>query len=149
MHLWFLQPEKMRRRKFIKRTFSRLCGLGGLAGLYTWQIEPFWLEFVKTKMPIANLPESLIRKTLMQISDIHIGNRFDYGYIIDAFKEAQSFNPDFIAYAGDYVSYENKEQFTQLAEVLKHSVQGRLATIGILGNHDYGRNWSEQLWQIK
>ena len=68
----------MNRRKFLKRTFLGTVGLGFFTGLYTWQIEPFWLEFVKRKMPVANLPDSLIGKTLMQISDIHVGNRFDY-----------------------------------------------------------------------
>lgn len=134
----------MNRRKFIKRTFWGTIGIGFFTGLYTWQIEPFWLEFVKRKMPIPNLPDNLIGKTLMQISDIHIGNRFDYSYIIDSFKKAQKFNPDFVVYTGDYVSYENEKQFQQLDEVLKHTVKGEIGTVGILGNHDYGKNWAEQ-----
>ena len=135
----------MKRRGFIKSTFWGALGVSTTTGIYTWQVEPFWLEFVKLKMPIANLPESLVGKTLMQISDIHVGNRFDYNYIIDSFKKAQKFNPDFVAYTGDYVSYENAEQFTQLNEVLKHSVKGKIATVGILGNHDYGRAWAQQI----
>ena len=134
----------MIRRKFIKRTFWSAIGVSLLSGAYSWQIEPFWLEFVKRKMPIKNLPTNLVGKTLMQISDIHIGNRFNYNYIIDAFKEAQKLNPDFVVYTGDYVSYEDEKQFDQLAEVLKHTVKGSLGTVGILGNHDYGKNWSEQ-----
>jgi predicted MPP superfamily phosphohydrolase len=132
----------MNRRKFIKRTFWGTVGF--LTGLYSWQIEPFWLEFVKRKMPIANLPDNLIGKRLIQISDIHIGNRFDYNYIIDSFKKAQKFNPDFVVYTGDYVSYENEMQFEQLDEVLKYAVKGKIGTVGILGNHDYGKNWAEQ-----
>ena len=134
----------MNRRKFIKRTFLGTVGIGFLTGLYTWQIEPFWLEFVKHKMPIANLPDNLIGKKLMQISDIHVGNRFDYNYIIDSFKKAQKFDPDFVVYTGDYVTYENEMQFKQLEEVLKYTVKGKIGTVGILGNHDYGKNWAEQ-----
>lgn len=134
----------MKRRTFIKRASLGTVGLGIMAGLYTWQIEPFWLEFVNIKMPVRNLPDQLIGKTLMQISDVHVGNRFDYAYIIESFIKAQALQPDFVVYTGDYVSYENKTQFKQLAEVLKHSVKGTLATVGILGNHDYGKNWSEQ-----
>jgi uncharacterized protein len=118
--------------------------MGILGGLYTWQVEPFWLEFVRKKMPVKNLPDDLTGKTLMQISDIHVGNRFDYHYIIESFIKAQQFEPDFVVYTGDYVSYENEKQFEQLNEVLKHTVKGKLATVGILGNHDYGRNWSQQ-----
>lgn len=134
----------MKRRKFIKRSIQSLLGIVGLTFLYTWQIEPFWLEFVERKMPIINLPDHLVGKTLMQISDVHVGNKFDYGYIIESFQEAQKFNPDFVAYTGDYVSYENEEQYDQLDEVLDHAVKGKIATVGILGNHDYGHNWSEQ-----
>lgn len=134
----------MKRRKFIKRTFSGTVGLGLLTGIYTWQVEPFWLEFVHKKMAIANLPDNLVGKTLMQISDIHIGNRFDYNYIIDSFKEAQAFRPDFVVYTGDYVSYENEQQLSQLNKVLQHVVRGEIATLGILGNHDYGKNWAQQ-----
>ena len=134
----------MKRRKFIKRSLIGTAGIGILSGLYAWQIEPFWLEFVEKKMPIANLPDHLVGKTLMQISDIHVGNRFDYQYIIDSFKTAQAYQPDFVAYTGDYVSYENDEQFEQLAEVLKNGVKGTIGTVGILGNHDYGSGWLER-----
>jgi hypothetical protein len=134
----------MKRRNFIHKTFLGSIGIGVLTSLYTWQVEPFWLEFVNKKMPIKNLPNKLVGKTLMQISDIHVGNRFDYNYIIESFKKAQKFNPDYVVYTGDYVSYENKEQFNQLNTVLQHTVKGKIGTIGILGNHDYGHNWSEQ-----
>lgn len=113
-------------------------------GLYTWQVEPFWLEFVRRKMAIKNLPDKLIGKTLMQISDVHVGNRFDYQYLIDSFQSAMKYSPDIVVYTGDYVNYENEQQFGQLQEVFRHAVQGKLATVGILGNHDYGRNWAEQ-----
>jgi predicted MPP superfamily phosphohydrolase len=134
----------MNRRKYIKQTFWGITGLGLFSGLYTWQIEPFWLEFVKLKMPIKNLPDELIGKTLMQISDIHIGDRFDYHFVIDSFKKAKELEPDFVVYTGDYVSLSNDEvQYDKLQETLKNIVHGRLGTLGILGNHDYGKNWSQ------
>lgn len=136
----------MKRRTFLKKSIFGLTGMGLLGGFYAWQVEPFWLEFVKLKMPIKNLPNHLIGKTLMQISDIHIGKSFDYHYIIESFNKAQEFNPDFVAYTGDYVTnYNEKSQFDKLQEVLKNSVRGKLGTVGILGNHDYGRNWSQKI----
>ena len=128
----------MKRRAFIKKSFWGLAGIGLLGSLYSWQIEPFWLEFVKQKMPIRNLPKHLIGKTVMQISDIHIGKRFDYQYIIDSFKKAQEFKPDFVVYTGDYVTLHNDlVQYDDLKKVLQNAVQGTLGTGGILGNHDY------------
>jgi predicted MPP superfamily phosphohydrolase len=133
----------MKRRNFIKKSILGILGTGFLSGLYSWKIEPFWLEFVQKKMPTNNLPTNLIGKKLMQLSDIHIGDRFDYTYIIDSFKKAQKLNPDFVVYTGDFVSYDSEKQLNQLKEVLKHAVKGSVATVAILGNHDYGKNWRE------
>lgn len=136
----------MNRRKFIKRTFYGSLSLGLIGGMYGWQIEPFWVEHVKVNMPIPNLPEHLAGKKLIQISDIHIGNRFDYNYIISALQEAQKLNPDFVVYTGDFISYHNSKQFNQLNEVAQHFTKGKLGTLAILGNHDYGVNYKE--WNV-
>lgn len=132
----------MKRRTFIK-SIAITSAVTILTGIYSWQIEPFWLEFTKIKMPIKNLPKHLVGKTLMQISDMHVGNRFDRKYSIDSFKKAQKYKPDFVVYTGDFVSYENEEQFKQLAEVMRYAVLGKSGTLGVLGNHDYGKNWSK------
>lgn len=135
----------MKRRSFIKKGILGLAGIGCLSSLYAWQIEPFWLEFVTVKMPLKNLPESLVGKTLMQISDIHVGNSFDYRFIIDSFNEAKELNPDIVVYTGDFVSAHSGDiEYEKLGEVLKNGVKGKSGTIGILGNHDYGRNWSQR-----
>lgn len=121
-----------------------MAGVGFSGALYAWQIEPFLLEFVNVKMPVKNLPDYLVGKTLMQISDIHVGKRFDHRYIIDSFNKASAYNPDFVVYTGDYVNtYKEKVLFNLLEEVLSYSVKGKIATIGILGNHDYGVNWEQ------
>ncbi|MGY5351471.1 metallophosphoesterase [Wenyingzhuangia sp. IMCC45533] len=133
----------MERRKFIKKGVFSAIGIGFLSGLYSWKIEPFWLEFVKIKMPIQHLPESLIGKTVMQISDIHVGNKFDWKYIIESFEKARKLNPDIVVYTGDFVSYEDYKQLEQLTTVMKNSVRGKIATLGVLGNHDYGKDWLE------
>lgn len=134
----------MKRRDFIKKSSLGLIGISFFTGLYTWQIEPYWLEFVRLKMPIQHLPDALIGKTLMQISDIHVGNRVDHNYIIDSLQRAKQFNPDFVVYTGDYVTMHNHEVlYDKLEEVLQESVKGTLGTVAILGNHDYGLNWRE------
>lgn len=130
------------RRTFLKSA-TALGGAGLLTGLYAWQVEPFWLEFVRVRMPIRHLPLHLQGKTLMQISDVHVGNRLDRQYLIDSFQKAQDLRPDFVVYTGDFVHYETSEQFTQLYEVFQHAVKGRIGTVGVLGNHDYGKDWKE------
>lgn len=132
----------MTRRKFIKR-LAQLSVIGAFPALYSWQVEPFWVEFVQRKLPVKNLPEALEGKTLMQISDLHVGNRFDWNFLIESFQEAQQFNPDFVVYTGDFVNHGNAEEQEALKKVMKHAVHGSLATFGILGNHDYGADWKD------
>jgi len=134
----------MNRRKFIKKSALGTVALGTFTGFYTWQVEPFWLEFVEKLLPVKNLPSHLEGKILMQISDLHVGDKFDYQFIIDSFKKAQYYQPDIVVYTGDYVTWRSKQQFAQLDEVLKHTVKGKLGTVGILGNHDYGYRWKQQ-----
>lgn len=132
----------MTRRKFIKR-LTQLSVIGAFPALYSWQVEPFWVEFVQRKLPVKNLPEALEGKTLMQISDLHVGNRFDWNFLIESFQEAQQFNPDFVVYTGDFVNHGNAEEQEALKKVMEHAVHGSLATFGILGNHDYGADWKD------
>lgn len=132
----------MTRKKFIKRLLQ-LSACGAFPMLYSWQIEPFWLEFVQRKLPIKNLPENLEGKILMQISDLHVGNRFDWNFLIESFQKAQKFNPDFVVYTGDYVNHGTAEDHKNLKKVMEKAVFGTLGTFGIMGNHDYGKNWKD------
>jgi predicted MPP superfamily phosphohydrolase len=134
----------MNRRTFLRKSIYTLAGTAFAGGLYTWQVEPFRLEFVRHKMPVKNLPAHLVGKTLMQVSDLHVGKRFDYGYLIESLQKAKAYNPDFVVYTGDFVTLHKGEVLhAALAEVLQSSIQGKLGTVGILGNHDWGENWKQ------
>lgn len=132
----------MKRKTFIKKLFQ-LAAFGSLPVLYSWQVEPFWLEFVEKKLPIKHLPKSLEGKILMQISDLHVGKRFDWNFLIESFQKAKQWNPDFVVYTGDFVNHGTAEELEDLEKVMQHAVVGKLATFGILGNHDYGKDWKD------
>jgi hypothetical protein len=50
-------------------------------------------------------------------------------------------DPDIVVYTGDFTSYE-PGVFDHAERIYEHLPLGRLATLGILGNHDYGPGWS-------
>ncbi len=142
----------MTRKHFLKKLLQ-LSAAGALPFLYSWQIEPFWVEFVERKLPIKNLPAALEGKILMQISDLHVGNRFDWNFLIESFQKAKKFDPDFVVYTGDYVNHGTSEDQKHLLKVMEKAVYGKMGTFGILGNHDYGEGWknlgsSEQVCRI-
>jgi predicted MPP superfamily phosphohydrolase len=92
-------------------------------------------------MPLANLPQQLVGKTLLQVSDIHVGPRVSSDYLIRSLAAAQALEPDFVAFTGDFVSFRSAHEVTELARVLRSMPRGRLGTVASLGNHDYGRDW--------
>ena len=57
-------------------------------------------------------------------------------------RRVKEFLPDFVVLTGDWITYRGQNQFDQLRRVAEHIPHGRLGTIGILGNHDYGFNWN-------
>ena len=112
-----------------------------LLGLYTWRVEPHWLDLTSPLLPISGLPRELEGRTLAQVSDLHIGPKVDDEYILKSFRRLQELAPDFVVYTGDWITYRGPRQFDQLRQVIVHAPHGRLGTVTILGNHDYGLGW--------
>lgn len=131
---------RLSRRTFLRATGSAL-GAAAATGLYTWRIEPHWVEFVHHRLPVRNLPASLAGARLVQLSDIHVGPRVDDDYIVETFRATAALRPDIVVITGDLISH-SLRVFSQVASVYRHLPRGRLATLAVLGNHDYGPNWS-------
>jgi predicted MPP superfamily phosphohydrolase len=129
------------RRRALKALTAAASGAAVL-GLYTWRVEPHWLELTYPALPIRGLPSELEGCTLAQISDLHVGPRVDDEYIVESLERVQKLRPDFVVFTGDWITYRTRNQFEQLRGVTECLPHGRLATVGILGNHDYGFNWN-------
>lgn len=120
--------------------------VGSAAGTlgYTWRVEPHWIEVVQRELPIAGLPARLHGRTLVQISDLHIGPIVDDDYIADALERVASLRPDVLAVTGDFMSCRGVEEIDKTIGLLKrHLEPARLATLAVLGNHDYGSGWKQ------
>jgi uncharacterized protein len=130
----------LNRRRFLTLGGAMIAGAAGV-GFYSWQIEPHWVELVRRPMPLPDLPPALVGRTLLQISDIHVGPSVSADYLIHALSEAAALEPDFVAFTGDFVTFRNTRQYRELARVLRALPRGRSATVAALGNHDYGPAW--------
>lgn len=114
---------------------------GASAALYTWRVEPHWLEFVRRTLPVRGLPSNLAGRTLIQLSDIHVGPRVDDDYVLSVFARVAALQPDIVVVTGDLTSHHDKV-FSHMEQIYQHFPRGKLGTLGILGNHDYGPGWS-------
>jgi predicted MPP superfamily phosphohydrolase len=134
------------RRVFVQRSAAAIAASAVGCVVYAIGIEPHWLEIVERDLPIENLPPLLEGARLAQISDLHVGPRVNDDYLMDSLDRLRDHKPDIVVITGDFMTYRaalRDAQYAQLRAVLAHLPRGRLATLGILGNHDYGRNWSE------
>jgi predicted MPP superfamily phosphohydrolase len=130
------------RRQFLVAGGAAIASAAAV-GVYAWQIEPHWVELVRRPMPLPHLPPALVGRTVLQLSDLHVGPRVDSGYLIETLREAARLTPDLVTFTGDFISYRSPAQFDELARVLTHAPRGRLGTVAALGNHDFGRSWRQ------
>jgi uncharacterized protein len=116
-------------------------GTGVLTGLYTWQYEPHWVEFVERPLPVTDLPQSLRGATVVHLSDLHIGLQVDDSYLLRTFLRINDLKPAIVVYTGDFVSY-HQNIAEHVTRIFRYLPLGSLATLGVLGNHDYGPGWA-------
>jgi predicted MPP superfamily phosphohydrolase len=128
------------RRQFLTSSLAAAASGAGV-GLYTWKVEPHWLEVVERVIPIQHLPQELAGQRLAQLSDLHIGRQVADEYLLDTFRRVKALRPDIVAYTGDFASH-HPEIFTHVERICADLPRGRLATVGVLGNHDYGPSWA-------
>ncbi len=130
----------MKRRTFL---LSAGASLAGLVSYAHW-LEPFWLDVARRDMLVKGLPSSLDGRTLLQLSDLHIGPNVDPGYLQRVWAAGAALEPDVVMYTGDWVTWRGPQQLTQLEQHLPHVPRGRLLTLSVLGNHDYGERWRDE-----
>jgi predicted MPP superfamily phosphohydrolase len=128
------------RRRFLKASMSTAAAGLGL-GFYAGRVEPHWLELVSRPLPIGELPAALVGARLIQLSDVHVGLRVDDRYVLDTFERVRALDPAIVVVTGDFTSHHDAV-FAQAERMYASCPRGRLATLGILGNHDYGPGWS-------
>ena len=127
------------RRRFI----TMLAATPVLASLYSWRIEPSWTDYVRLKLPIGGLPEKLEGRSLVHLSDIHIGDQVDPEYLAGVFAAVSRIQPDLVVYTGDFITYGGPETLVRLERLTDRFPHGKLGTVAVLGNHDYGKNWRQ------
>lgn len=129
---------RLTRRRFLAGAAG---GLAAGAGVYTWRIEPHRLEIVRRALPVRALPSPLVGRTLVQLSDIHVGRRVDDDYVLETFHRVADLRPDIVVATGDFISH-HADSIDQVRAVYANFPKGRLGTVGVLGNHDYGPAWA-------
>src|SRR5579872_3591306 len=67
------------------------------------------IEITTHEAPLAGLPDALVGRTLVQLSDFHRGCGNTDPLIADAVARANRLEPDYIALTGDYVDHHKRD----------------------------------------
>jgi predicted MPP superfamily phosphohydrolase len=140
-----IRGKEWTRREFLRATAWTVVGSGTAVVGYTGLIEPHWEKIVRRPLPVRALPDDLRSLRLLHVSDLHVGPKVSSNYLIEALQRAARLRPDIVVMTGDFLTHrENggEAQYSKLAGVLSAFPRGRLATVAVLGNHDYGPGWT-------
>ncbi len=137
------QPRNITRRRALRAIGGVVVGVPVATGLYAWGIEPQWLRVTRRTMPIQNLPETWVGKTLVQISDLHIGPKVSPSYLKQAMRQVNALQPDLVVCTGDLIDRAAANDLDPLGEVLGVLDVPEQGVYACLGNHDFGERCSD------
>jgi predicted MPP superfamily phosphohydrolase len=144
---WGSGPVSPERRLFLSRAIAggSVLASGITAGYgLTWALGPPQLSELNVQLP--NLPRALSGLTLLQLSDIHIGELLQEKYMVELIERCNALRPDAVVITGDLVDGTVPRLSRYVAPLQR--LRSRYGTFFITGNHDYysgADEWCEAL----
>ena len=124
------------------RTATRALGAASLGAL-AWGlvVEPRWLQVVRFRIAIPNLPPAWEGKTVAVLSDFQVGCRGAGTTAAErAVRRAVREDVDLALFAGDFVYDAGPGDAERAAGLLRPFVEAGIPTYAVFGNHDYRIN---------
>ncbi|MEM6560977.1 MAG: metallophosphoesterase [Planctomycetota bacterium] len=126
------QPDWKRSHRLrwgVWQTFNRL----GLTGLHGLPHHPAWVDVERIDMPIPGLPDALVGRRLVQISDLHHSPVVGRSYLRQHIERVNRLRPWRVVVTGDLVT--GGYRFDRRVAALLARIDA--PTICTFGNHDY------------
>lgn len=99
-------------------------------------IEPFKITISHFSFDLTVSNNSSIKIVL--ISDLHVGSRGDMKFLSKVVEKINSYYPDLVLIAGDFINYyESEICFLEPLE----NLSAKYGVYAVLGNHEYGYGW--------
>ena len=129
--------KKLTRAQFLGATASLAALIPFSSLLYGLSKGRFNFKVHKAEIRVKQLPESLKGLTIVQLSDIHLGNfNFRYHQLESVVDKINALSPDLIVITGDLVN--NFASETKGWNKVFSRLNAKLGKYAVLGNHDYG-----------
>jgi len=127
---------KLSRRAVLR---AALLSLPAGLGIYSYALEPGWLDVVRLDMPLRGLPDAFAGFTIAQISDLHFGALVGPSHIDPVVKTVQNLGADAVVITGDLVSRVTGGEPDMIVATLSR-LQAPQGVYAVLGNHDWSAN---------
>lgn len=133
-----VRPRGVRRRQVLRALAGVAIGGPMAAAAYSVGFEPHWLQVVRRDLPIAELDDAAVGKTLAMVSDLHVGPFVDDAYLRDAMRRVAAMEPDMAVITGDLITWRDNHEIERAGEIVAELGKPPLGAFATLGNHDYG-----------
>jgi uncharacterized protein len=110
------------------------CMLLFLCSMYAHKVEPLWFEVKQMNITLPHLDRAFAGYRIVQISDLHAGDRIDRDHLNKVIDAVNDQNPDLVVITGDHVSRMPRRHIELLDIYSRLHPHDR--TLAILGNHD-------------
>jgi predicted MPP superfamily phosphohydrolase len=97
---------KFSRRDFLRIMKEALISLIALSSgslIYSFGVEPGWLEVDPIEIPVSGLRKSFSGFRLAQVSDLHMGGWMNRARLHEVLAAIHELKPDLVAMTGDFV----------------------------------------------
>ena len=108
-----------------------------LTGLFATPWEEGYIRTTCRRMDLPELGRGLWNARIVHISDLHCGLQVRPAYLRRCVEWINRLEPDFVVITGDFITDAPRYFARQAAQALKELAPA-VATLAVLGNHDYG-----------
>ena len=127
----------MTRSRFLTMTGLAIASIPFGTLLYGITKGKYQFRVIRQTLQLKNLPSNFVGKTILQLSDMHLGSfPKNTNEIARAIEKINSLQPDYIIFTGDMIN-ERAIEAEHWVPVLKQ-LKAKHGMYSVLGNHDYG-----------
>jgi hypothetical protein len=108
-----------------------------LHGLCGWRLDEQCILLERRQLHLPTLPRALDGLRIAHLSDLHCCPLMREKHLMTFVETVNQLQPDLVVLTGDFISSNTRFYVRQVARVVGR-LEAKLATLAVLGNHDYG-----------